>query len=149
MLSLVDQQPSWSKPGLSLYLMNTIYRCPSVDRLGRNMNLPFQSLKNCFVRYISFVLWIYLIKVLFQIFSESIGSLLKFLSISKSLIRLFQKGPNYRLPSKIDFSKCRSNIGEKDCDRWCRKNVVGGAWPLQWKNKVLHIWWEHLTIPPY
>ena len=54
--------------------MSTIYHCPSVDRLWRNMNLIFQSLKNRFCEIYFVCPLDCVIKVLFQIFSERLSS---------------------------------------------------------------------------
>ena len=46
----------------------------------------------------------------------------------KGLRSLFKKGPKYRLPSRIDFTKCRSIVEEAlqtYCKRWCKKEGVG------------------------
>ena len=48
--------------------------------------------------------------------------------ISDSRIRsIISKGPKYRLPSQIDFNKCREEIAvalNEFCKRWCRREHV-------------------------
>ena len=46
----------------------------------------------------------------------------------KGLRSLFKKGPKYRLPSRIDFTKCRSIVEEAlqtYCKRWYKKEGIG------------------------
>lgn len=60
----------------------------------------------------------------------------------KDLRSLFQKGPKYRLPSRVDFDKCRSIVEEAllaYCKRWCKKEGVGVHALNDWKNKILQI----------
>ena len=55
---------------------------------------------------------------------------------------LFEKGPKYRLPSRIDFTKCRSFVEEalqSYCKRWCKKENVGVHALNDWKNEFLRI----------
>ena len=40
---------------------------------------------------------------------------------------IISKGPKYRLPSQIDFNKCREEIAvdlNEFCKRWCRREHV-------------------------
>ena len=60
----------------------------------------------------------------------------------KGLRSLFEKGPKYRLPSRIDFTKCRSIVEEalqSYCKRWCKKENVGVHALNDWKNEFLRI----------
>ena len=60
----------------------------------------------------------------------------------KGLRSLFEKGPKYRLPSMIDFTKCRSIVEEalqSYCKRWCKKENVGVHALNDWKNEFLRI----------
>ena len=60
----------------------------------------------------------------------------------KGLRSLFQKGPKYRLPSRIDFTKCRSIVEEAlqtYCKRWCKKEGVGVHALNDWKDEFLRI----------
>ena len=46
----------------------------------------------------------------------------------KGLRSLFKKGPKFRLPSRIDFTKYRSIVEEalqSYCKRWCKKESLG------------------------
>ena len=60
----------------------------------------------------------------------------------KGLRSLFEKGPKYRLPSRIDFTKCRNIVKEalqSYCKRWCKKENVGEHALNDWKNEFLRI----------
>ena len=60
----------------------------------------------------------------------------------KGLRSLFEKGFKYRLPSRIDFTKCRSIVEEalqSYCKRWCKKENVGVHALNDWKNEFLRI----------
>ena len=60
----------------------------------------------------------------------------------KGLRSLFKKGPKYRLPSRIDFTKCRSIVEEAlqtYCKRWCKKEGVGVHALNDWKDEFLRI----------
>ena len=60
----------------------------------------------------------------------------------KGLRLLFKKGPKYRLPSRIDFTKCRDNLEETlqtYCKRWSKKEGVGVHALNYWKNEFLRI----------
>ena len=60
----------------------------------------------------------------------------------KGLRSLFKKGPKYRLPSRIDFTKCRSIVAEAlqtYCKRWCKKEGVGVHALNDWKDEFLRI----------
>ena len=60
----------------------------------------------------------------------------------KGLRSLFKKGPKYRLPSRIDFTKCRSIVEEAlqtYCKRWCKKEGVGVHALNDWKDEFLSI----------
>ena len=60
----------------------------------------------------------------------------------KGLKSFFKKGPKYRLPSRIHFTKCRNIIEEAlqtYCKGWC-KTDRGGVHALNdWKNEFLRI----------
>ena len=49
-------------------------------------------------------------------------------NISDSRIRsIISKGPKYRLPSQIDFNKCREKMAialDEFCKQWCRREHV-------------------------
>lgn len=60
----------------------------------------------------------------------------------KNLRSLFRKGPKYRLPSRIDFDKCRDIVDEalqSYCKRWCKRENVGAHALNDWKNQILEI----------
>ena len=60
----------------------------------------------------------------------------------KGLRSLFKKGPKYRLPSRIDFTKCRSIVEEAlqtYCKLWCKKEGVGVHALNDWKDEFLRI----------
>ena len=60
----------------------------------------------------------------------------------KGLRSLFKKGPKYRLPSRVDFTKCRSIVDEAlqtYSKRWCKKEGVGVHALNDWKNEILNI----------
>ena len=60
----------------------------------------------------------------------------------KGLQSLFKKGPKYSLPSRIDFTKCRSIVEEAlqiYCKRWSKKEGVGMHALNDWKNEFLRI----------
>ena len=65
-------------------------------------------------------------------------------SISDSRIRsIISKGPKYRLPSQIDFNKCREEITvafNEFCKRWCRREHVEcnalNSWKISIFNKI-------------
>ena len=64
------------------------------------------------------------------------------LAINKTYVSLFEKGPKYRLPSRIDFTKCRSIVEEalqSYCKRWCKKENVGVHALNDWNNEFLRI----------
>ena len=60
----------------------------------------------------------------------------------KGLRSLFKKGPEYRLPSRIDFTECHSIVEEaiqRYCKRWCKKEGVGVHALNDWNNEFLRI----------
>ena len=60
----------------------------------------------------------------------------------KGLRSLFKKGPKYRLPSRIDFTKCRDIVEyalQTYCKRWSKKEGVGVHALNDWKNEFLRI----------
>ena len=63
--------------------------------------------------------------------------------ISDSRIRsIISKGPKYRLPSQIDFNKCREEIAvalNEFCNRWCRREHVGCNALNSWKISIFNI----------
>ena len=73
----------------------------------------------------------------------------------KGLRSLFKKGPKYRLPSRIDFTKCRSIVEEAlqtYCKRWCKKEGVGVHALNDWKNeflRIVDIRIENYTVHPH
>ena len=53
---------------------------------------------------------------------------------------LFKKGPKYRLPSRIDFTKCRDIVEDAFQTygkRWSKKEGVGVHALNNWKNEFL------------
>ena len=63
--------------------------------------------------------------------------------ISDSRIRsIISKGPTYRLPSQIDFNKCREEIAvalNEFCKRWCRREHVECNALNSWKISIFNI----------
>ena len=63
--------------------------------------------------------------------------------ISDSRIRsIISKGPKYRLPSQIDFNKCREEIAvalNEFCKRWCRREHVECNALNSWKISIFNI----------
>ena len=63
--------------------------------------------------------------------------------ISDSWIRtIISKGPNYRLPSHIDFSKCREEVAaalNEFCKRWCKREHVESNALNNWKLNIFKI----------
>ena len=60
----------------------------------------------------------------------------------KGLRSLFKKGPKYRLPSRVDFTKCRDIVEDAlqtYCKRWPKKEGVGVHALNDWKNEFLRI----------
>ena len=60
----------------------------------------------------------------------------------KGLQSLFKKGPKYRLPSRIDFTKCRDIVEDAlqtYCKRWSKKEGVGVHALNDWKNEFLRV----------
>ena len=79
--------------------------------------------------------------------------------ISDSRIRsIISKGPKYRLPSLIDFNKCREEIAvalNEFCMRWCRSEHVEynalNSWKISIfniKKNVSHFTLKILILPP-
>ena len=72
----------------------------------------------------------------------------------KGLRSLFKKGPKYRLPSRIDFTKCRSIVEETIqtyCKGRCKKEGVGVRALNNWNNeflRIVDIRIEHFTAHP-
>ena len=70
----------------------------------------------------------------------------------KALRSLFKKGPKCRLPSRIDFTKCRSIVEEAlqtYCKRLCKKEGVEVHTLNDWKNeclRIVDIRIEHFTV---
>ena len=63
-------------------------------------------------------------------------------SLTKDYGHFLKKGPKYRLPSRIDFTKCRSIVEEAlqtYFKRWCKKEGVGVHALNDWKNEFLRI----------
>ena len=59
----------------------------------------------------------------------------------RSRIRV-KKGPKYRLPSRIDFTKCRDIVEDAlktYCKRWSKKEGVGVHALNDWKNEFLRV----------
>ena len=64
------------------------------------------------------------------------------IDLGKGLRSLFKKGPKYRLPSRIDFTKCRDIVEDAlqtYCKRWSKKEGVGVHALNDWKNEFLRI----------
>ena len=63
--------------------------------------------------------------------------------ISDSIIRsIILKGSKYRLPSQIDFNKCREEIAvalNEFCKRWCRRENVECNAKNNWKLCIFNI----------
>ena len=62
--------------------------------------------------------------------------------ISDSIIRsIISKGPKYRLPSQIDFNKCREEIAvlNEFCKRWCRREHVECNALNSWKISIFNM----------
>ena len=60
----------------------------------------------------------------------------------KGLRSLFKKGTKYRLPSRIDFTKCRDIVEDAlqtYCKRWSKSEGVGVHVLIDWKNEFLRI----------
>ena len=63
--------------------------------------------------------------------------------VSDSRIRsIISKGPKYRLPSQIDFNKCREEIAvvlNEFCKRWCRREHDECNALNSWKISIFNI----------
>ena len=63
--------------------------------------------------------------------------------ISDSRIRyIVSKGPQYRLPSPIDFKKCREELVSASSDfgnRWCKREYVEPNALKEWKVSIFKI----------
>ena len=63
--------------------------------------------------------------------------------ISDSRIRsIISKGPKFRLPSQIDFNKCKEEIAvalNESCKRWCRREKVECNALNNWKVCIFNI----------
>ena len=63
--------------------------------------------------------------------------------ITVSRIRLvISKGPKYRFPAHIDFSKCRETLASTlndYCTRWCKREQVESNALNNWKLKIFKI----------
>ena len=63
--------------------------------------------------------------------------------ISDSTIRsIISKGPKYRLPSQIDFNKCKEEMAvalNEFCKRWCRREHVECNALNSWKISIFNI----------
>lgn len=60
----------------------------------------------------------------------------------KRIRNLFLKGPKYRIPSKIDFDVCRSEIAEsieKYSVKWCRRENADANSLAEWKRNIFKI----------
>lgn len=60
----------------------------------------------------------------------------------KYLRSLFTKGPKYRIPSRIDFDKCRDVVEEalqNFCKRWSKKEGVKVYALNEWMKEILEI----------
>ncbi|KAK3083091.1 hypothetical protein FSP39_013752 [Pinctada imbricata] len=60
----------------------------------------------------------------------------------RQLRNLLKKGPKYRIPSKIDFIKCREELKEaldNYTKRWCKSEGVESHSLNDWKNLILDI----------
>ena len=66
---------------------------------------------------------------------------MKIISDSR-ICSITSKGPKYRLPSQIDFNKCREEIAvalNEFCKRWCRREHVGCNALNSWKISIFYI----------
>ena len=55
---------------------------------------------------------------------------------------IISKGPTYRLPSLIDFNKCREEVAvalNEFCKRWCRREHVECNALNSWKISIFNI----------
>ena len=62
--------------------------------------------------------------------------------ISDSIRSIISKGPEYRLPSQIDFNECREDIPfslNEFCKRWCRRENVECNALSSWKLCIFNI----------
>ena len=70
--------------------------------------------------------------------------------ITDSRIRLvISKGPKYRFPAHIDFSKCRGTLASTlndYCTCWCKREQVESNALNNWKLKIFKIIDEHVLI---
>ena len=60
----------------------------------------------------------------------------------KRIRNLFTKGPKYRLPSSIDFDKCKVEIAEAldlFCKQWCGREGADSNSLSEWKKQILNI----------
>ncbi|KAK3092317.1 hypothetical protein FSP39_001243 [Pinctada imbricata] len=63
-------------------------------------------------------------------------------TVQRQLRNLLKKGPKYRIPSKIDFIKCREELKEaldNYTKRWCKSEGVESHSLNDWKNLILDI----------
>ena len=70
--------------------------------------------------------------------------------ISDSRIRsIISKGQKYRLPSQIDFNKCKEEIAvalNEFCKRWCRREKVECNALNSWKVCIFNIIEKHISF---
>ena len=62
---------------------------------------------------------------------------------------IFSKGPKYRLPSNIDFPKCRREIAASLNDfsnRWCKRENVEIDALKDWKINIFKIIDTHISF---
>ena len=75
--------------------------------------------------------------------------------LTKGIRSFFKKGPKYRLPSSIDFTKCRDIVEDAlqtYCKRWSKKEGIGVHALNDWKNeflRIIDIRIDHLTKHPH
>ena len=62
--------------------------------------------------------------------------------IDSQIRLLISKGPKYKFPAHIDFSKCRETIASalnNYCTRWCKREHVESNALHNWKLKIFKI----------
>ena len=62
--------------------------------------------------------------------------------VDKRIQYLFNKGPKYRLPTKVDFNSCLQDMTpsiDKFSSSWCKRENVSSDALHRWKRKVMDI----------
>ena len=98
------------------------------------------------VQYSISINWLLILILILRLQIHEITGNLKIITDSR-IRSIISKGLKYRLPSQIDFNKCRKEIAvalNEFCKRWCRREHVKCNALNSWKISIFNIIEKHI-----